>query len=53
LAYKRKRQIINRSYQSTPDSIVGKMTIASLDAEMAKLELRTLATNTCAGIRFS
>lgn len=53
LAYKRKRQIINHSYQSTPDSIVGKMTIARLDAEMAKLELRPVATNKCAGIRFS
>ncbi len=36
LAYKRKRNIINRSYQSTADSIVGKMTIASLDSEMAE-----------------
>jgi hypothetical protein len=35
LAYKRKRNIINRSYQTTPDNIVGKMTIASLDSEMA------------------
>jgi hypothetical protein len=53
LAYKRKRQIINRSYQTQPDGIVGKMTIASLDADMAKLEMRTFATNSCAGIRFS
>jgi hypothetical protein len=53
LDYKRKRQIINRSYQTQPDGIVGKMTIASLDADMAKLEMRTLATNSCAGIRFS
>ncbi len=36
LAYKRKRNIVNRSYQSTADNIVGKMTIASLDSEMAK-----------------
>jgi hypothetical protein len=35
LAYKRKRNIINRSYQSTADNIVGKMTITSLDSEMA------------------
>lgn len=35
LAYKRKRSIINRSYQSTADNIVGRMTIASLDSEMA------------------
>jgi|GEM_PF-1198864 len=34
LAYKTKRQIINRSYQSSADDIVGKMTIASLDKEM-------------------
>lgn len=34
LAYKRKRKIINKSYQSTEDNIVGKMTIASLDQEM-------------------
>src|SRR5690348_12241104 len=31
LAYKRKRGIINRSYQSAADNIVGKMTIKSLD----------------------
>jgi hypothetical protein len=53
LAYKRRRQIINRSYQSSEDDIVGKMTIARLDAEMANLELRTLSANTCSGIRFS
>lgn len=34
LAYKRRRGIINRSYQATADNIVGKMTIASLDKEM-------------------
>jgi len=34
LAYKLKRNIINRSYQSTVDNIVGRMTIASLDSEM-------------------
>jgi peptidoglycan hydrolase-like protein with peptidoglycan-binding domain len=42
LAYKTKRQIINRSYQSTPDAIVGKMTITSLDAEVAAREQRNL-----------
>lgn len=31
LAFKRKRNIINRAYQSVPDNIVGKMTIATLD----------------------
>lgn len=34
LAYKRRRQIINRSYQAQADDIVGKMTIAALDREM-------------------
>jgi hypothetical protein len=38
LSFKTKRQIINQSYQTTPDSIVGKMTIASLDAEMGRRE---------------
>jgi hypothetical protein len=38
LAYKKKRNIINRSYQTQADNIVGKMTIASLDDEMQKLE---------------
>jgi peptidoglycan hydrolase-like protein with peptidoglycan-binding domain len=31
LAYKRKRQIINHSYQTQADDIVGKMTIAAMD----------------------
>jgi hypothetical protein len=35
LAYKRERNIINLSYQSTADNIVGRMTIASLDSEIA------------------
>lgn len=34
LAFKRKRNIINRSYQTQADNIVGKMTMASLDGEM-------------------
>jgi peptidoglycan hydrolase-like protein with peptidoglycan-binding domain len=34
LAYKRKRNIVNRSYQSQADNIVGKMTIVALDREM-------------------
>jgi hypothetical protein len=38
LAYKQKRNIINRSYQTQADNIVGKMTIASLDREMLKHE---------------
>ena len=39
LSYKRKRAIINRSYQSSADNIVGKMTIATLDREVAIAEL--------------
>jgi hypothetical protein len=39
LAYKRKRHIINPSYQSSEDNIVGKMTIASLDADVVREEL--------------
>ena len=38
LAYKKKRRIINRSYQTSEDNIVGKMTIASLDQDMLELE---------------
>jgi peptidoglycan hydrolase-like protein with peptidoglycan-binding domain len=38
LKYKQKRGIINRSYQTAPDNIVGKMTIASLDTELLAKE---------------
>jgi len=38
LAYKKKRSIINRSYQSQADNIVGKMTIQSMDKEMFAAE---------------
>ena len=38
LAYKTKRGIINRSYQTTADNIVGVMTMASLDKEMSVRE---------------
>jgi peptidoglycan hydrolase-like protein with peptidoglycan-binding domain len=38
LAYKTKRHIINRAYQSSPDNIVGKMTIAALDKDMLALQ---------------
>jgi len=38
LAYKKKRKIINRAYQSAEDDIVGKMTIQALDNEMSRLE---------------
>lgn len=38
LAFKKKRQIINRAYQTNPDDIVGKMTIAALDKELLQKE---------------
>ena len=38
LQYKSTRNIINRSYQSKADAIVGRMTIATLDADMAAIE---------------
>lgn len=38
LAYKKKRNIVNHAYQTEADNIVGKMTMASLDAEMAERE---------------
>ena len=34
LAFKKKRNIINRAYQSSPDNVVGKMTINALDKAM-------------------
>jgi hypothetical protein len=40
LAFKRKRAIINRAYQTSADNIVGKMTIASLDEEMVTKQVR-------------
>ena len=39
LAYKTRRKIINTSYQQAADNIVGKMTIARLDAEMHLVEI--------------
>src|SRR5262249_13336530 len=38
LAYKQKRNIVNRSYQTQADNIVGKMTMAALDLEMLSIE---------------
>ena len=35
LRYKTRRNIINHTYQSTADNIVGKMTIAAMDAEVS------------------
>ncbi len=37
-AFKKKRKIINHSYQAQADDIVGKLTIAALDREIAVLE---------------
>lgn len=47
LAYKTKRRIINLSYQKQPDNIVGKMTIAALDQEMALSEGRGAGRPKC------
>jgi hypothetical protein len=41
LAFKRKRQIINYSYETQVDNIVGKMTIAALDLEVLTREQPT------------
>jgi hypothetical protein len=38
LSYKEKRNIINQRYQTKPDNIVGKMTIAALDKDMLALQ---------------
>ena len=43
LAYKTSRDIVNRAYQSTPDAIVGKMTIAALDRELVEKQGRATA----------
>jgi hypothetical protein len=47
LAYKKRRQIINKSYQNVADDIVGKMTIASLDKEMKLKELLPKPAGDC------
>lgn len=47
LSYKTKRRIINPAYQTKPDGIVGKMTVASLDAEMCKKESASIAIGDC------
>jgi peptidoglycan hydrolase-like protein with peptidoglycan-binding domain len=38
LAYKKKRKIVNQSYQSKEDSIVGKMTIKALDDDLVLIQ---------------
>jgi hypothetical protein len=40
LAYKRRRNIVNRLYQTQADNIVGKMTIVAMDQEMQVAERR-------------
>jgi hypothetical protein len=47
LDYKTKRRIINFTYQTQADNIVGKMTIAALDSEMAAFENRSLRHPNC------
>jgi hypothetical protein len=47
LRYKQRRNIINRSYETTADNIVGKMTIVSLDNEMVKHEGDAGNENAC------
>ncbi len=38
LAYKKRRNIVNRAYQTQADNIVGKMTIARMDTDMLVAE---------------
>ena len=40
LNYKTKRNIVNRSYQTTADNIVGRMTVAQMDEELRALDLK-------------
>jgi hypothetical protein len=49
LAFKRKRKIINFSYQTQADNIVGKMTIARLDEDVLALEGRTTPNRAACG----
>ncbi|WP_284316461.1 peptidoglycan-binding domain-containing protein [Labrys miyagiensis] len=47
LSFKSKRGIINYNYQRTADNIVGKMTIAALDKEMAVWEKASRRLDIC------
>src|SRR5688572_379324 len=38
LAYKRRRNIVNRAYQTTADNIVGQMPVAAMDNELQASE---------------
>lgn len=52
LAFKKARKIINFSYETQVDNIVGKMTIAALDQEMVRLEQKkVLNTTQCQFLR--
>jgi hypothetical protein len=53
LSYKKKRDIINRSYETQADNIVGIMTIAALDKEMLQKEQTptTVRTIKCLVVR--
>jgi hypothetical protein len=42
LLYKKRRRIINYSYQTHADNIVGKMTIKAMDWEMRMMEILAL-----------
>lgn len=46
LAYKKKRNVINRSYQMQADNIVGVMTVAALDKEVLQKERRPVFART-------
>ena len=50
LRYKTERQIVNRAYQTQPDNIVGKMTMKSLDQEIAALADSQRDSQIAAGI---
>jgi peptidoglycan hydrolase-like protein with peptidoglycan-binding domain len=46
LAYKRRRNIVNRTYQTTADNVVGKMTVTAMDNELLAREI-VPDVNTC------
>lgn len=47
LTYKKKRSIVNFSYQTQADNIVGRMTITALDQEMFIAEARSVGRPSC------
>jgi hypothetical protein len=55
LAFKTKRRIINYSYETKVDNIVGKMTIAALDNEVLLKEIlpRPLIDRRCYAMRIA